>query len=60
MVKRLTGSATDLNFGALPYRDGEVMHSVANVAPLTALGWQCDNDIEAGIRKLLGMEACKP
>nr|WP_315236335.1 NAD(P)-dependent oxidoreductase [uncultured Limnohabitans sp.] len=57
LVKRLTNSSTTLNFGALPYRDGEVMHSVANVAPLLALGWRCDYDIEAGIRKLLGVEA---
>jgi CDP-paratose synthetase len=57
MVQRLTGAATELKFGALPYRDGEVMHSVANVAPLTALGWHCEYNIEAGIRKLLGTEA---
>lgn len=57
LVKRLTNSSTTLNFGALPYRDGEVMHSVANVAPLLALGWRCNYDIEAGIRKLLGVEA---
>lgn len=60
MVKRLTGSSTNLNFGAIPYRDGEVMNSVANVAPLSALGWQCEHDIETGIRKLLDMEVCKP
>jgi len=57
LVKQLTNSSTTLNFGALPYRDGEVMHSVANVAPLLALGWRCNYDIKAGIRKLLGMEA---
>lgn len=60
MVKRLTGSSTNLNFGAIPYRDGEVMNSVANVTPLSALGWQCEHDIETGIRKLLDMEVCKP
>ena len=59
LVRNLTGSTTELNFGALPYRDGEVMHSVANVEPLIALSWHCEYDIEAGIRKLLGMEARK-
>jgi nucleoside-diphosphate-sugar epimerase len=59
LVKRLTNSVTELNFGALPYRDAEVMHSVANVEPLTTLGWQCNHDIEAGIRKLLSMEASR-
>jgi nucleoside-diphosphate-sugar epimerase len=58
MVKSLTESSTNLNFGAIPYRDGEVMNSVANVAPLTALGWQCEYDIETGIGKLLKMEMC--
>jgi nucleoside-diphosphate-sugar epimerase len=53
LVKTLTGSTTELRFGALPYRDGEVMHSAANVAPLTALGWKCEHDIDAGIRKVL-------
>lgn len=57
LVKRLTNSSTTLNFGALPYREGEVMHSVADIAPLTALGWRCDYDIEGGIQKLLGVEA---
>lgn len=60
MVKRLSGSSTKLNFGAIPYRDGEVMNSVANVAPLTALGWQCDHNIEVGIRKLLGLGTFNP
>lgn len=60
LVKRLTGSTTELKFGALPYRDGEVMNSTANVASLTALGWKCKYDVEAGISKVLGMEACKP
>jgi len=55
-VKRLTGSSTHLNFGALPYRDGEVMHSVANVESLLELGWQCRHSIEAGLRKLIDME----
>jgi nucleoside-diphosphate-sugar epimerase len=53
LVKILTGSTTELRFGALPYREGEVMHSAANVAPLTALGWKCEYDIDAGIRKVL-------
>lgn len=59
LVKRLTGSSTELNFGALPYREGEVMHSVADVEPLKALGWHCEHDIVSGVKKLLGMEARK-
>lgn len=59
LVKRLTGASTELNFGALPYREGEVMHSVADVEPLKAMGWHCEYDIESGLKTLLGMEARK-
>lgn len=55
-VKRITGSTTHLNFGALPYREGEVMQSVANVQPLIALGWRCIYDIERGIGQVVEME----
>lgn len=55
-VKRITGSTTHLNFGALPYREGEIMHSVADVRPLEAMGWRCKHDIENGIRKVVDVE----
>lgn len=53
---KLTGSTTHLDFGALPYREGEVMQSVANVQRLLALGWRCIYDIERGIRQVVEME----
>lgn len=56
-VKRLTGSSTKFVFGALPYRDGEVMHSVANVAALRALGWRCRYSIEDGLRAVIDLES---
>lgn len=59
MVKYLTGSSTNLNFGAIPYRDGEIMDSVANIAPLSELGWKCNHDIKTGIQKLLDVEVNK-
>jgi CDP-paratose synthetase len=38
-VHNLTHSRTQLNFGVLPYRDNEIMHSQANIEPLNKLGW---------------------
>ncbi len=55
-VKRITGSTTQLNFGALPYRDGEIMQSAADISGLEAMGWRCDNDIESGIRRVVEIE----
>ena len=52
-IHRLTESSTNLAFGALPYRDGEVMFSVADITGLLALGWKCRNDIEVGLKKVL-------
>lgn len=55
-VHRLTASKTDLIFGALPYREGEVMHSEADISDLMALGWQCRYDIEAGLKQVIQQE----
>ena len=55
-VHRLAASKTQLSFGALPYRDGEVMHSEADTSSLTALGWHCCYDIEAGLKKAIEQE----
>ena len=55
-VHRITASSSHLEFGALPYREGEVMHSEADITRLTALGWQCRYDVEAGLKKLLSMK----
>lgn len=55
-VHRLSGSKTHLNFGALPYREGEVMHSEADVSLLTALGWRCRYTIESGLKQAIELE----
>lgn len=52
-VRRLTGASTRLDFGALPYRENEVMFSQADTSRLTALGWRNETGIEAGILKTL-------
>lgn len=55
-VHSLIGSTTQLNFGALPYRDGEVMYSEADTKALTALGWRCRHDILSGLQQVIEQE----
>ena len=55
-VHRLTASKTHLAFGALPYREGEVMHSEADISDLVALGWHCHYDIETGLKQVIEQE----
>lgn len=44
---------TALNFGALPYREGEFMDIIEDVKPLYDLGWKPQVSIEEGISKIL-------
>lgn len=55
-VHRLAASKTHLDFGALLYRDGEIMNSEVEIAGLIALGWRCRYDIESGLRKVIEHE----
>ncbi len=50
MVHRITHSKINLEFGAIPYRDGEVMNSHANITALAALGWNCKYSLEKGLK----------
>jgi nucleoside-diphosphate-sugar epimerase len=52
-VHRQTNSRAALKFGALPYRENEIMFSQANIAKLQELGWQPEIDLEAGIQRTL-------
>lgn len=52
-VKHAAASTTRLNFGALPYRQGEIMHSVANNTSLTTLGWEISVPWERGVDRLV-------
>ncbi len=48
-VAYLSNSKTKLNFGALDYREKEMMHSVADVSRLKQFGWTPKYDLEKGI-----------
>ena len=53
MVHHMTESETILLFGALPYRDDEMMYSAANVEPLNALGWSPQYTLEQGVQQII-------
>lgn len=55
-VHRLTGSRTELQFGALPYRANEAMHLQADIAQLQALGWAPEYSLEQGLAQTLHRE----
>ena len=52
-IHRLTNSRATLRFGALPYRENEIMISRANPAKLQSLGWQPRVSLEEGLRMTL-------
>src|SRR5689334_12948491 len=48
-AKALSGSTTHLAFGALPYREGELMHAAADVTLAKSLGWSGGRPLEDGL-----------
>lgn len=55
-VHRLTGAGTQLRFGAVPYREHEVMYSAADTSRLEALGWRARHTLDAGLQKTIDEE----
>lgn len=53
-IQQLTrNTATKLNFGALPYRDNEIMEHGVDLTEIHKLGWTCNNSIEEGLKKTI-------
>lgn len=52
-IKESTGSKTELNFGAFPYRDNEIMESRADNGGLRDLGWEPKFTVGEGILRTL-------
>ena len=46
LIRRFTKSTSILNFGALSYRENELMKSIADNSELLALGWKPNYSIE--------------
>lgn len=54
MLKEMMGNtSTILDFGALPYREFEVMDEQGDNASLTALGWQAECGLKEGLTHLI-------
>jgi CDP-paratose synthetase len=49
-LKEIIGSSSQLNFGAIPYRENELMHSVTNNSALIRLGWNPKYNIYEGLK----------
>jgi nucleoside-diphosphate-sugar epimerase len=56
MVKKLTNAQTKLNFGALPYREDEIMFSQANIEAFAKLGWQPEGNLESRLLQTIEAE----
>jgi len=52
-AKYITGSSTELHFGALPQRKGEIMSSQADSQILNSFGWTSKIDISNGLDSIV-------
>ena len=48
-IKSISKSTSQLNFGALPYRDDEIMNSYADITELTNSGWKTQYTVNEGL-----------
>ena len=53
LIKKISNSKTELNFGAIPYREGEIMESVCNNKKLIELGWISKFSLNLGLSKTI-------
>ncbi|MFA5804195.1 MAG: NAD(P)-dependent oxidoreductase [Melioribacteraceae bacterium] len=53
LLKKLTNSRTNLNFGAVPYRENELMESKSDYENILKLGWLPKVNIEEGLLKTI-------
>jgi CDP-paratose synthetase len=51
-IRSMTGSGVQYAFGALRYRENEVMHSAADISALTALGWAPRRRLEESLEEI--------
>ena len=53
MVKKISGSDTLLNYGAVSYRSDEIMESKADIKKISDLGWNPKIKIDEGIKRII-------
>ena len=60
LASKLTGNQdTKLNFGAIPYRDNEIMKAEVNLDMINLLGWKPKISLEEGLKKTIENELKK-
>lgn len=57
LIHQKVNSQTTLKFGAIPYREKELMESCANNRELRNLGWKSEIELEKGIEMMIGDES---
>ena len=57
LVRELTGARTKLNFGALPYREGDATLYRADISDMKSLGWLPAYDLRAGLKRTIEQES---
>ncbi|MFN8790906.1 MAG: NAD-dependent epimerase/dehydratase family protein [Bdellovibrionales bacterium] len=55
ILKTVSGSPTELQFGKIPYRSDEIMDSCADISELENLGWSPKYTVEAALAKVLSV-----
>lgn len=56
-LKAMTGNTTtELKFGALPYRENEVMESHVDISGISRLGWRPMTGLEEGLKSTIEQE----
>lgn len=58
-IKEVSGSSTKLDFGALPYRDDEIMNSFADPIELTNIGWRPAFTLKEGLSRTVSISTQK-
>lgn len=57
-IKKISNSPTILNFGAIPYREDEMMYSCAEVEELNDIGWFPKYSYKQALKKILLNQQC--
>ena len=52
-MNKYSASITELNFGAITYRKGEIMESVCNNKKLIELGWTSKFSLNVGLSEII-------
>tara|TARA_R110002051_G_scaffold53405_3_gene100767 strand:- start:23202 stop:24077 length:876 start_codon:yes stop_codon:yes gene_type:complete len=53
LIKEITNSKTQLNFGGIPFRKGEIMESESNIFSLKDLGWEPSFNLQSALKNCI-------